>query len=399
MKRHTVGGLALLVIIPLFTGHLAASEHDMRGAVMLLALDPIAGVESSTEEVIVSAVELYLEQHGIVTPDASPISPAPAEQKEIAALFSRFDIDFILTISGRTDGPRAIVALKLQTQESGTLARAEATNRLDLRLDRALFELTEELLSQARSAISNAAARRAAQRAAPAEAAPGEQTAQRERGQAVSPPREQGQSQKESAQRKAAPQQEPEEQGVVGDEEPEGAALPGAAARLPQQRQAAERAQRWEIGTGFAPVMPVGESARYFTFAYGAAFYADYLVGEERNIGFGVIARGSFAEAAGAASTAELLFVPVAAEIRYSSSQDALGGFVHLGAGASLLRAENRYLGEFLQIVPYAEGGLGLKLSPFDHGGAAVGISYAAYMEGSLWIMELSPSVFLYTGF
>ena len=124
-----------------------------------------------------------------------------------------------------------------------------------------------------------------------------------------------------------------------------------------------------------------------------------FIVGRRNGLGIGLNGSAVFASASGVATDGELLVVPLAVSATIRSAPAPIGVYLTLGSGGALIQVSNPILGTFVKLVPYATGGVGMKLALLDWVGMNAGVTFDAVFEGSVLLTSFVPSVSLYMGF
>jgi hypothetical protein len=156
------------------------------------------------------------------------------------------------------------------------------------------------------------------------------------------------------------------------------------------------------MSSGVAPFIPLGGTGTYASLGVLATVSADYRF----PLGPGVMGAGLLSgicalDAAGAATDARLLMVPIGVDLRYSMNEGGFPGIVvHLSAGPAILNVSADYAGSLTKVVPYLLAGMSLDLPFNTFMGLAVEAAWAAFLESmSLPIMAFAPEVSFYVRF
>jgi hypothetical protein len=155
------------------------------------------------------------------------------------------------------------------------------------------------------------------------------------------------------------------------------------------------------ISSGAAPMIATGPASDYTKLGLLATLAVDmrFRFGAGA-LEVGVLSGASWMSATGAVSDADVLVIPIGADLKYLLNSGAFPGIIlHVSGGPALMSVNASYLGNETKIVPYVLGGLTLVL-PFDPSfGLAVEASYVAFLESSLVIMAFAPEVSFYVRF
>ena len=156
--------------------------------------------------------------------------------------------------------------------------------------------------------------------------------------------------------------------------------------------------KRFGIESGVAPMITTGPASDYTKLGMLATIAVDVRFPAGGGaLEAGVLSGACWMSATGAASSADILIIPIGADVQYMLNVGAFPGVIlHLSGGPALMSVTASYLGGQTKIVPYVLGGLTLEL-PFDPSlGLTVQANYVAFLEASLVIMAFAPEVSLY---
>ena len=374
----------------------AQSEHiPVSPLVTVLVLPVSLGEEADLgfHEVLVTAMELRLEQAGLLTlrltareeEALSARSRARGEldfDAESARLFEishRVNADFLL-LGGYIKSAEGItINFFLADVEAGKLlASAARQARIDFSLDRVMFQALEEMRIQAEQPIARVARRKAEEAARPA----GEREADRSASEEVN-------GQAEALRPEAIPP-------AVTTESAEEA-----------------RPRHHEFSIGFAPFVPVGWSSEAFNLSYAPFVYWNH----RRAAGRGMLGMGVFAavnvlepEGVGLASYMHTL-ISAGADFRFGSPEERrLGTFARLSVGGAVNVSDFSKLPEpeaLSRFMAFGAGGGGAMISLSPGVGLAVDVTCEAFVYfwqkekgGAIrpqWIMGFLPSIYIYT--
>ena len=203
----------------------------------------------------------------------------------------------------------------------------------------------------------------------------------------------------------AEPGEKPETPGTI---QPPGAAQPpesapgaGPTGKTPTPIHSAEHPARISLASGAAPFIPLGNGA-YTELGVLATFSAVFRFPLGPGLlGAGVLTGVGAMNAAGAASTASLLLVPLGAEVSYSMNEGGFPGIVfHVSAGPALMSVSTSYEGTLAKAVPYLMAGMRVDVPFTSFLGLALEAAWTGFFESpSLLIMGFAPEVSVYVRF
>jgi hypothetical protein len=341
----------VLVLFSLLAVCTAAADDTSASAGVVCSVDAAVGADTSLREIVTSAFAVQLSRRQALTEMVSSApgrsSTQPAEG--LAAASGRHAQFFLL--GQYSTSPRDFtLRVDLYDVAAAKLVRSSsASGRIDLSLDSVVAEVLDK-------AFSGIALRQVAE-AAPVLAALGAPN-----GPAA----------------------------IVVD------GTAGAASRSDGVRRL------FTISSGAAPFIPLGGTGTYANLGILATVSANYRF----PLGPGVLGAGLLSgvcvlDAAGAATDARLLMVPIGADVRYTMNEGGFPGIVvHVSAGPAMMNVNADYSGSLTKVVPYLLAGMSLDLPFSPSMGLAVEAAWAAFLESlSLPIMAFAPEVLFYVRF
>jgi hypothetical protein len=183
------------------------------------------------------------------------------------------------------------------------------------------------------------------------------------------------------------------------------AAIPPGDSQVPGATRtttgSAARPGRIALATGVAPFIPLGNGT-YAEVGVLATFSAVYRFPAGPGLlGVGVLAGVSAMNAAGVASTASLLLVPLGAEVSYSMNEGGLPGILfHVSAGPALMSVATSYEGTLSKPVPYLLAGMRVDVPFTSYLGLSLEAAWTGFFESmSTVIMGFAPEVSMYVRF
>jgi len=351
--------------------------------------------------VLAAALQVELMRAGLEVQAPDPralVALAAASPQRLLAEAREADADFLFLEGYTSTGQTLEVEIEVLAVDSGQrIGAAEASGKIDLRLDEAVSAAADKLLPSLETHIAAARSRR--QEALAAEAP--------EAVALTGPAEAPAETPAETA--PAAPE-EPVEPGPPA-EEPAAAALPAEepAAPEPPAPAAPSPPRRWELSVGGAPFFPVAQMTDLFTLGWQATACLDYRV----DLAALALAFGGYAgyeslvpAAAGTASYFRSL-VPFGADLRVGSPQRGpLGVYVRVQAGAALnVSPQETVYQRLTRVLPQVKAGAGVNVAFTRRLGLAVELLYELllylYQDGGALAVEPvmgfdAPSAYLY---
>ena len=159
--------------------------------------------------------------------------------------------------------------------------------------------------------------------------------------------------------------------------------------------------QLFGISSGVAPMITTGPASDYTKIGLLATFSVDmrfrFAAGA---LEAGILSGACLMKASGAASSADILIIPIGANLQYLLNSGAFPGIIlHVSGGPALMNVNAGYFGAESKIVPYVLAGMTLDLPFSPSFGLALEASYVTFLESSLVIMAFAPEVSMYVRF
>jgi hypothetical protein len=392
-KRLPLSTQLLVPVLLLLSAAVQAQTENIPVSplVTVLVLPLSLGEEADLgfHEVLATAMELQLEQAGLLT-----LRLGAEEEEALSARYSaRGELDFdaesarLFEISNQANADFLLLGGYIKSEEgikinffladveTGKLLASTARQvRIDFSLDRVMFQALEEMRIQAEQPIARVAGRKEAARPA------GEREADR------------------SASEDAL------------SEAPRPEAIPPA----PAAESAEEaRPRHHEFSIGFAPYVPVGWSSEAFNLSYAPFVYYNHRRAAGRGmLGMGVFAAVNVLEPVGVGLASYMhTLISAGADFRFGSPEDRrLGLFARLSAGGAVNVSDFSKLPEpeaLSRFMAFGAAGGGAMIAISPGVGLAVDVTCEAFVYfwqqekgGAIrpqWIMGLLPSIYIYT--
>jgi len=357
---------AVLLFALFGTAPISSQAATLNGTVMTVLIIPASTVDATIERILTESALVFLEREGIeaVTAD-SELSDEEPTRRDITRLAREAGSDFVLlgtyTLAGDT-ATTLHISFSLHLADSAApAATVHGDIEIDLSLDRSVASLLETLLEEVITHLAQTDSELLSDGSRDDEVtATGAATA------------ESGTSSDSS--------------GTDGSIDDAGVRIVGMPHTL-------------EFSVGYVPEFAVGGASGYYQFAHGVGGYVHLIVGRRDGLGIGLSGSTVFASATGTATTAELLIVPLAVTTTIRSVPAPIGVYLTLGGGGALIRMSSPVLDTLAKLVPYATGGVGVKIALLDWVGMNAGVTFDAMFEGSVLLTSFVPSVSVYLGF
>jgi hypothetical protein len=156
------------------------------------------------------------------------------------------------------------------------------------------------------------------------------------------------------------------------------------------------------LSSGVAPFILMGGASVYASVGLLATFSADIRLPLGPGVfGVGLLSGLCALDATGVAATAQVLIVPVGADVRYSMNEGGFPGIVlHASGGPAVMNVSADYAGSLTKVVPYVLAGMSLGLPFSSFIGLSIEADWAAFFESAaLPIMAFAPEVSMYVRF
>ena len=164
---------------------------------------------------------------------------------------------------------------------------------------------------------------------------------------------------------------------------------PAAAAQVPSSS-----AHRLLFSGGFAPFLPTGAAAYYFSLGYLpsllASVFIDTPVGP---LGLGFYAAVDYFTAVGAQDYANTYLLPLGVDVRYELGNASLRPFFHLTGGPAIMFMVTGGQGTITSVLPFLKSGIGLRFAMTQTLGVGLLADYDVYFAMPYLLMGFSPSV------
>jgi hypothetical protein len=155
--------------------------------------------------------------------------------------------------------------------------------------------------------------------------------------------------------------------------------------------------KRFELAGGMAPFVLVGKTSEYARLGLNTSLSMGYrFIGDQNQIILALSTGVCMFKAESAATSSQILLIPLAAQITLRTTPSRLGFLIHLAGGPAAFLVNSNQGGYRLKLVPYAGSGIGVEIPILDHLGLLIDMSFAVYFEGSQLVMGYSPSANLY---
>jgi hypothetical protein len=148
------------------------------------------------------------------------------------------------------------------------------------------------------------------------------------------------------------------------------------------------------VSGGFAPFLPEGAAAYYFTLGYLPSLLASIFIDTPMGpLGLGLYLGMDYFTATGSQDYANTYLLPFGVDIRYELGSAFLRPFFHVAGGPALFVMVTGTQGTITSVVPFLKSGIGLDLMMTGSLGINVLADYDIYFEMPYLVMGFSPSV------
>ncbi|HUI73228.1 MAG TPA: hypothetical protein VL354_22090 [Spirochaetia bacterium] len=170
---------------------------------------------------------------------------------------------------------------------------------------------------------------------------------------------------------------------------------PGVVVVTPASReQPTGPTRRFLFSGGFAPFLPAGAAAYYFSLGYLpsllASVFIDTPVGP---IGLGLYAGMDYFTATGSQDTASTFLLPFGVDVRYELGRATFRPFFHVAGGPAALIMVTGAQGTITSLVPFLKSGIGLDLLVTQTIGISVLADYDVYFVLPYLLTGFAPSM------
>lgn len=331
--------------------------------------------DQKLQRLINNSIKLTLEQAGLQVILDSELTAAPALQvkstgekafdaNSIYQLAKQLQVDFTLASSFTSRDNEVAVRFNWYNTHQSVLSKTLLKNlSLELRFDEAVSQAIGELLVPLKHELATVT---------PYKKAVTTKVVQ-------SLPRESDQNNLTVSKR--LPQQDPD-------------SVTNESARINPLARAKneEKATYWEVITGFAPFLAIGQITDFFKLSYAPTLNISFLI----NLSAGQLALGMYTgfnifqvdELMGAGLN---YFIPVGADVRFETNTKPLRFYVHVAGGPTILTINLDNTVPRSTLIAFALGGIGLCIPFGTHFGLALDSSFIAFFDHGTFIMGYMP--------
>jgi hypothetical protein len=336
-------GLIMAALLGLGGLPLTAADllsQSSRADVVVL-VDPLQKQDEAFRQLIVDAAQYKLRTLGLET-EVVAASAAQAERPRPQA--EAHGATAVLVCRYGVEGQRMDVTLGwYDAATDASAAVVQATGRMDLNLDDVILNALDQILAKMHGEIQAISARH------PMDSSPAVRTAGLSRGAAITTT---------SAGTVSGPR------------------------------------HRVLLCGGFAPFLPTGAAAYYFTLGYLpsllASVFVDTSVGP---IGLGLYAGMDCFTATGFQDYANTYLIPLGVDVRYELGNAHLRPFFHVAGGPALLVMVTGAQGTVTDVLPFMKSGIGLEVMVTRGMGINALADYDVYFEMPYLVTGFSPSI------
>ncbi len=324
---------------------------------LILSVRASDETSATVTRIVTSSIELHLEREGLFSVPTDLPRAETALSPALVAAAKDLGTPWVLLVDlAQTAQDVAVTLSVVAADGAGTAASVSAVVPVGLTLDRAVVELTDELIESARPAL------------------------------AASPP-------------KAPPVQEVPRTGTSA---PDGLLPPGdsdTAAAGPQPGPGipvapAPANHLLAVGVRYTPFIPVAGSSRYLDVSLaGVAAVVAVLPLQTDLLAVGLGLNGLMTRASGASAAAAVQAGSISLLLRIAGSGGGFAPFLSLRGGVSLIAAENETLGSFSGLAPYGAAQIGTDLPIAGGLSLQLAVDFELLFEQSILIMGFSPGV------
>jgi len=158
--------------------------------------------------------------------------------------------------------------------------------------------------------------------------------------------------------------------------------------------QAGASTRRFLFSGGFAPFLPAGAAAYYFTLGYLpsllACIFIDTPVGP---IGLGLYAGMDYFTATGSQDFSNTYLFPFGIDVRYELGRAMFRPFFHVAGGPALMVMVTGAQGTLTSVLPFLKSGIGLELMVTQAIGISALADYDVYFVMPYLLTGFSPSM------
>lgn len=173
------------------------------------------------------------------------------------------------------------------------------------------------------------------------------------------------------------------------------AGFPGVTVIGPRAAQPVSKPmRRLLLSGGFAPFLPTGAAAYYFSLGYLPSVLATYFVDTPVGpVGLGLYAGMDYFTAVGSQDYANTYLLPLGVDARYEVGQGLLRPFFHVAGGPALMIMVTGTQGTITNVLPFLKSGIGLEVMVSQELGISALADYDVYFENPYLVTGFSPSM------
>ncbi len=162
----------------------------------------------------------------------------------------------------------------------------------------------------------------------------------------------------------------------------------------PAAQPASKPIRRLLLSGGFAPFLPTGAAAYYFTLGYLPSVLATYFLDTPVGpVGLGLYAGMDYFSAIGSQDYADTYLLPIGVDVRYRVGQGLLRPFFHVVGGPALMIMVTGTQGTVTNILPFLKSGIGVEVMLTQELGISALADYDVYFELPYLVTGFSPSM------
>jgi len=347
ITRHSVAARALVIAALLQLGGFPLPAADLKpqasAADIVVLVDPIQKTGDSFRQLVADAAAYKLNALGVA---AQVVAVSPAEAAKPLPQARAHGATVALVCSYGVEGTEMEVTLGWYDSKTAAPAVVvQARGPVDLHLDSVILDALDQILAKVDDRIKTLSANRSLETPRPSQ--------------------------------EAAP-----------------AGLPVTVIGPPAARPVSKPMRRVLLSGGFAPFLPTGAAAYYFTLGYLPSVLASYLLDTPVGpVGLGLYAGMDYFTAVGSQDYANTYLLPMGIDVRYQAGQGLLRPFFHVTGGPALLIMVTGTQGTITNVLPFLKSGIGLEVMMTQELGITVLADYDVYFELPYLVTGFSPSM------